>query len=211
MSPRSNSANQKIRDDRQEQILHAALKVFATKGLNAAKISDIAAAAKISQGLVHHYFGSKEGIYTAVAERAMSGALQAVTDTPAPDDAPYERLVSICERMLQGLKIHPEYLLIVIQCLLSEDVPPKARELVSMYSHSIFSNLVELIKAGQVAKQIVAEDPQELTMTFLATIQGLVLAQFTRQAFWGDAALPEEGFLPKVETVLRILKAGETE
>jgi AcrR family transcriptional regulator len=43
MSPRSNLSNQKIRDERREQILHGALKVFAYKGFKATKISDIAA------------------------------------------------------------------------------------------------------------------------------------------------------------------------
>ena len=81
MSPRTSQSNQKIRDERRDQILHAALKVFAYKGLKAAKIADIAAQADISQGLIHHYFLCKEDVFTAVVERAMTGALAAFDDT----------------------------------------------------------------------------------------------------------------------------------
>ena len=66
MSPRTSLSNQKIRDERRDQILHAALKLFAYKGLKATRIAEIAALANISQGLIHHYFICKEDVFTAV-------------------------------------------------------------------------------------------------------------------------------------------------
>ncbi len=59
MSPRKEEQNQQIRDERREEILQAALRVFARKGLVAAKITDIANAAGLSHGLIYHYFSSK--------------------------------------------------------------------------------------------------------------------------------------------------------
>jgi AcrR family transcriptional regulator len=57
--PRSSQQNQRIKDERREQIMQAGLTVFAHNGLAAAKISDVAAAADLSYGLVYHYFRDK--------------------------------------------------------------------------------------------------------------------------------------------------------
>jgi AcrR family transcriptional regulator len=202
MSPRTETSYQRIRDERREQILQAALKLFAYKGLRATKISDIAAAAGISQGLIHHYFSSKESLYTAVAERAMVGGLRAVNEPPNRRASPWERLVSSCESMLEGITKYPEYLLVIVQCLINDDIPPETRDLITQYGRSFFSNVVQLIREGQSAGQVAAGDPDELAVVLIATLQGLVLTQFTGRIFT-DAARP------RAETVLRLLKGGE--
>ena len=78
MSPRTVAQTQRIKDGRREAILRAARTVFARKGLAAAKISDIAAAAAVSYGLVYHYFPSKEAVYTALVETAVHGATRSL-------------------------------------------------------------------------------------------------------------------------------------
>jgi len=206
MSPRKVEANRIIRDERREQILLTALKIFASKGLKGTKISDIAAAAGISQGLIHHYFESKEQVYAAVAERAMSGALRALQEAPAENLSPWQKLTAICEKMLQGLTVYPEYLLVIIQCLVQEDVPAEVRPLVSNYGRSIYSNLVQLIRDGQAAQQVAVGDPEQLALTFFAAIQGLALTQFTRSIFTGADSSSGESTLPSTKIVLRLLK-----
>jgi len=47
-----------------------------------------------------------------VVERAMTGALAAFDDRTGVDSDPMERLTLITGRMLQGLIIHPEYMLV---------------------------------------------------------------------------------------------------
>ena len=207
MSPRTSLSNQKIRDERRDQILHAALKVFAYKGLKAAKIADIAAQASISQGLIHHYFVCKEDVFTAVIERAMTGAL-APFDDPAGDDSdPWERLTRITDRMLQGLIIHPEYMLVLTQSLVNQDAPPEVGKLLASLGQQLNTHLVGLIEAGQKAGQVVQGNPQELAMTFIAAIQGLAITQFTQGMFTQSLPFSPTNFLPSPATVLRILKA----
>jgi AcrR family transcriptional regulator len=52
------------------RILDAATKIFAKMGFDGARVDKIAAAAKINKQLLYHYFGSKDGLFTAVLERA---------------------------------------------------------------------------------------------------------------------------------------------
>jgi AcrR family transcriptional regulator len=207
MSPRTSLSNQKIKDERRDQILHSALKVFAYKGFKAAKISDIAAQAGISQGLIHHYFTSKEGVFIAVVERAMTGALAAFDETTGASSDPWEQLTHITDRMLQGLVIHPEYMLVLTQSLASQDTPPEAGKFLATLGQQVNSNLIELILAGQAAGQVVQGSADELAMTFLATIQGLAITQFTQGLFTRSAPSSSPNFLPSPATVLRLLKA----
>ncbi|WP_368911046.1 TetR family transcriptional regulator [Taklimakanibacter deserti] len=52
-----------------ETLLEAAKAAFAARGLEGARVDDIAQRAKINKQLVYHYFGSKDGLYTAVLEQ----------------------------------------------------------------------------------------------------------------------------------------------
>lgn len=207
MSPRTSLSNQKIRELRRDQILHAALKVFAYKGLKAAKIADIAAQANISQGLIHHYFVCKEDVFTAVIERAMTGALAAFDDPAGVDSDPLERLTLITDRMLQGLVIHPEYMLVLTQSLVNQDAPPEVGKLLASLGQQLNTHLVRLIEDGQAAGRVVLGNPQELAMTLIATIQGLAITQFTQGMFNQSLASSPANFLPSPATVLRILRA----
>lgn len=50
-------------DEKQNTIIDAALKVFATNGYKKASVSDIATKAGISKAMVFHYFGTKKELY----------------------------------------------------------------------------------------------------------------------------------------------------
>jgi AcrR family transcriptional regulator len=55
-------------EERRRQILETALNVFGTRGFQGTSIKDIAKAAGISQGLMYHYFASKEELLKAIIE-----------------------------------------------------------------------------------------------------------------------------------------------
>jgi AcrR family transcriptional regulator len=57
-------------DLRREQILQAASAAFRGADYSAVGLDAIADAAGVTRGLLHHYFGSKRGLYLAVVERA---------------------------------------------------------------------------------------------------------------------------------------------
>ncbi len=60
------SKRQRQADARREQLVDIALDLFAKQGFEATSTQQIAKAAGVTQGLVFHYFGSKEGLLAAV-------------------------------------------------------------------------------------------------------------------------------------------------
>ena len=54
---------------RRDQILDAANALFAERGYEEVSVEDIARAAGVTRGLVHHYFGGRTEVYIALLER----------------------------------------------------------------------------------------------------------------------------------------------
>jgi AcrR family transcriptional regulator len=59
---------------RRDQILAAARSLFEQGGYDAVSMSDVARAAQVTRGLVHHYFGSKRELYLDVVRSVLSEA-----------------------------------------------------------------------------------------------------------------------------------------
>jgi AcrR family transcriptional regulator len=70
----------KVVEDRREQIIEAALRVFAQKGFVRATNKDIANEAGITPGLIYHYFESKEALLQALIEEA--SPIQSIRSLP---------------------------------------------------------------------------------------------------------------------------------
>jgi AcrR family transcriptional regulator len=54
---------------RHEQILESANQLFAERAYDEVSVEDIASAAGVTRGLVHHYFGGRKEVYIALIER----------------------------------------------------------------------------------------------------------------------------------------------
>ncbi|MGH8416902.1 MAG: TetR/AcrR family transcriptional regulator [Pseudomonas sp.] len=74
-----------------KRILAAARQAFSDKGLAGARIEDIAQDAGVTKQLIHHYYGTKEGLFVAVLDEAsdsiMSELLGLEVDSLEPTQA----------------------------------------------------------------------------------------------------------------------------
>lgn len=196
--PRSKQQNQQIKEERRRQIMDAALKVFATKGLAATMISDIAAAADLSYGLIYHYFHDKEELFLALVERALQGTQYLTENVMAQLGTPWERLYMLIGEMVEGAHATPEYFRIMLQAQLTEAPTSAVHALMTQYGGRIWGNVETLIRQGQEAGQVIDGDPRELVGLLIAIIQGLSLNQTVE-------FLDPEAY-PRVETIMRFLR-----
>jgi AcrR family transcriptional regulator len=76
---------------RPDQIIDAALAVFAEKGFSASRVEDVARAAGLSKGAVYLYFDSKEALFEALvrrfAERVVAATARLIEAGAAEDPA----------------------------------------------------------------------------------------------------------------------------
>jgi len=197
--PRTEAENQRIRDERREQILQAAIQVFARQGYAATKIADIADAAHSSHGLVYHYFESKEVIFMTLIEQAERDAQQTAAAALAQPGDALDRITWLVTRMLQGLQRRPELYMVMVQSFASETFTPELRKLATSQAELIPATLRRLIQDGQASGRIAPGDPDELATAIFCCIQGLAVNVLSPDG------LPVT--FPSPATLLRLLKA----
>ncbi|MEO8973289.1 MAG: TetR family transcriptional regulator [Ktedonobacteraceae bacterium] len=129
----------KVVEDRKEQILDAAMRVFAQKGFTRATNKDIAREAGITPGLIYYYFESKEAVLNAIIEQR----------------SPLQVVGSVSDKMLA---MPPElFLRFIIQRILSivegEQFIGMVRVLLPEVMHDMHSTDSQIVQTAQGAFQ----------------------------------------------------------
>src|SRR3954463_8158305 len=68
-------------DERRAQLLALARKAFSDRAYDDVSIDDLAREAKISKGLLYHYFPTKRDLYVAGLSQIADGGVGAITDS----------------------------------------------------------------------------------------------------------------------------------
>lgn len=100
--------------NRREQILEAAVYVFAHKGYFKATTADVAKHAKISQPYVYNFFTSKEELLLAALKRAMERIVEAFSAISSTSERVEEEMISAYEGLMST---HKEEILLQVQAL----------------------------------------------------------------------------------------------
>jgi AcrR family transcriptional regulator len=194
--PRTEQAFQQIRDESKQHILDTAAAVFAQKGLAATKISDLAEAAGVSQGLLYRYFTDKDDVFVALLERAVNGVNDIAQTCLKQAGTPLDRLRWLTEQVLQGMSEGPVYMQ-----LISQAMALSGRAQATIWKmDTVVIILRELIVEGQTAGEIANRDPDQLVILYLGCLYGLAAGK--------SFSIPwlNEHF-PVADAVLQILKS----
>lgn len=198
MSPLNEQQLHQIRDERKEQIMDAAVKVFARRGINGTKMSMIAAEAGISHGLLYHYFESKDELFTTLVQFAMEESFNAVSAVYELPGSPLEKLTALTRIILD--EENTPFFMLVHQARTAEGVPASAYQYIEQYSVQRFvEQLLPLFSEGQQAGEIVAGNPQELITWYFSIISGLMVL---------DVRVHPDYRLPNVDFLLRMFTAS---
>jgi len=196
--PRTEEANQRLREEQRVKILDGARKVFARKGM-AATMAEVAAAAGVSQGLAYRYFASKEALFQELFEQTVQSSIAGIQRIPKMPGTPGERLGFLLSRTWEGRREHPEMYQLMYQVLEDEATPDSIRELVGRQGKAFQNLLRQLIVEGQATGEIIAGDPDQLVIVVLACFDGLSRLAL-REPEWVKKHFPE------TEIILRIFK-----
>jgi AcrR family transcriptional regulator len=91
-------------DERRRQLLEASAEIFTERRYDAVSMSDIAAAAGISKGLLYHYFTNKRELFQATLEDTARDI--AVLITPDESLPPAERVAKSLGDYLEWMEAH---------------------------------------------------------------------------------------------------------
>lgn len=100
---------------RREAILRAALREFAARGFEGARVDRVARSARVNKALLYYHFGNKAALYEAVLTRWMEFLLGALRERVSPRPGPEEKLAALAAAFEDLVKRHPEYPQILVR------------------------------------------------------------------------------------------------
>ena len=195
-----------------DNILRAAIKVFAKHGFSGGSVEKISKAAKSVDRMIYYYFGNKEGLFVAVLEEIYRRFNDAESALALDAEAPVAALEQMIRFVVQYYRDHPEF----VSLLNSENLHRgrhigkslRARE----YSSPAVGTTERVLRSG-IDKGIFRPDVSARDLYLLIAAAGYFHQsnRFTLSAFLGEdleapAALAHwEGFV--TDMVLRGIAA----
>src|SRR5690242_13997672 len=174
-------------EDRPDELLEAALHIFAERGYANTKLEDIAAKVGVSKGTIYHYFATKEDLLLRALEHYHDRAFQPLEEVLSERRGPISATIRRFLRRAFG-QVDPERLSVLT--LLVQGV---AREVPQVYYRWLETGpvrgwriLAELIERGKASGEFRIDADSEVAARI--TISGLIL-QLAWQRFADGAPL----------------------
>lgn len=194
-----------------KRILDAATVEFARKGLGGARVDAIAARAKSNKRMIYHYFGSKEGLFTAVLENAYLGIRSAEQSLKLEELPPEEAIARLVRFTWSYYLAHPEFLTLVNSENLHRAKHLKTSEAIRRSSGQLVAMVGRILERGVKAGVFrPGVDPVQLNITIAA----IGYYYFTNR-FTGAIVYERDYMAPanldarlafNLDTILRLLK-----
>lgn len=159
---------------RRNDILYAALNLFVERGYVATKTSDIAKFLGISDGLLFHYFPTKEDLYYELVKVAVESTdIYSKMDEKKPYDIFYETLKVFFDGIKEDRSIAKMF-------LLADQARNKDNTPLKVYREAMKLNIVKIsvadIEMGQRRKVFRKGDAYGLSCTFWNSFSGVMKA-----------------------------------
>ena len=174
--------------DRPDEILSAALEVFAERGFAAARIDEVARRAGVSKGAVYLYFETKEELFGAVVTQSIAPNLDLLTGL-AVSEVPFEPTVRamfamISQRVASDWRVSGIVKLVIAE---SRNQPELARIWHETMIAPALSLAARLIEAGQRQGAVRPGDVRYFAMGLMGP---LLLGALWRETFEPVGAEP---------------------
>ncbi|GAB4563657.1 MAG: TetR/AcrR family transcriptional regulator [Anaerolineae bacterium] len=159
----------KAHDERRQEILQTAQRLFYTKGYDQTSIQDIIDAVGIAKGTFYHYFGSKSELLNELVEQLLVEALQHL-EPLVQDGEPgaIEKFNRFFREALTWKTQHREFLLGMLRSYYSDDNAVLREKLTRSTLQAVAPLLTKLIQQGVAEGVFDVESPEETASIVLS-------------------------------------------
>lgn len=186
-------------------LLVAATELFARRGYDGASVRDITREAGANLAAVGYHFGSKEGLWLATLEAALSPLREAIGAAAAGPGAALDRIEACVRAMFAFAAERPSINGLILHVMASAPpLPEPALRTIQFNS----ATMRELIEKGQSEGSIGDGDPRFLALSVASQPMAVLLA---RPAIQGGAMIPLDSrwaFDLLVENAVHFVRTG---
>jgi AcrR family transcriptional regulator len=170
MSPRPD-----VSEERKVQIMNAAEEVFTQKGMDAARMDDIARQAGLSKGTLYLYFKGKETLVIAILGRMLEGTFQGLEDRKDTELSASEAILRFTEEAIRGYQKMLHITPLVYEFLALAFRNQIVRKAMQQYFDHYMKVLVPIVQSGIDSGEFRQVDAQEVAIAAGAILEGTVL------------------------------------
>jgi AcrR family transcriptional regulator len=134
-------------DERRAQLLQLARKAFSDRSYDDVSIDDLAREAKISKGLLYHYFPTKRDLYVAGLREIAEELIQRCTNLPT-DLPPIERVRAGLDAYLDHISLHSRAFVSLMRGGIGSD--PEVAQVVEDVRKRLTDNFLEQAQFAQM-------------------------------------------------------------
>lgn len=160
---------------RKNQILDAAMVVFARSGFHEARMDDIVQESGLSKGTLYWYFKSKEEIITAISQRLFATDIEQVESLLKAEGTVSERLQQLIRDRLQGLQDMSDMVAILFEFYAVALRQDGVRQFIKTYFQNFHKVLVALIQQGIERGEFRPVDVVAAATALDAVFEGLIV------------------------------------
>jgi AcrR family transcriptional regulator len=170
----------------QRRILQAATREFASHGYGGARVERISAAAGTVDRMLYYYFGSKEGLFRAVLERAYEQLGKAEQRLRLSDAEPVAAMRALIAFTWNYYLKHPEFIRLLNSENLYKGEHVRRSTRVKALSFPLLSILTDLLKRGEAQGKFRADvDAVQVYLTIAALAYFYLSNRYTLSRFLG--------------------------
>jgi len=190
---------------RREDVIAAAVTVFAEKGFHAAQVTEIAARAELSRATLYALFEGKDELYAEVIATTARRVSEVVRGNVKGIEDPAERLLAVIDALFASFEASQDLLRIYARG--THGIPFRVRQELGDETFHVFQEfgdwVTELAEAAAQAGRIGGLDPRAVATTLV----GSVTVTATR---WIEATpeLPLSGAAEAVRAIFERLLEG---
>lgn len=195
---RNSLKNEEMRDARLKAIKQAALILFASKGVASTKIQDIASAVGMSQGLIYHYYSSKDAIFIEIMVESLNKIIESVMVLKEMPITAAEKIKFGIKGLLEIIENKSHFSQtshLILQSVFLDTLPEDDKDEINRLREIPYLEIEKIIKEGQLDGTIHEGDSKELAVLFWVTLNGLSLLKSTSLNYYVS---------PKPETLFRL-------
>ncbi|MFC2027775.1 TetR/AcrR family transcriptional regulator [Chloroflexota bacterium] len=168
-------------EERQVQIIEAAIRCFQHKGYEKTTVDDIAAECGLSKGGIYWHYSSKKDILIAVFEYMLSGLLKGYEVLAMQEISPTRKLINIIRLYVETMLKNHEACrpLVVLMGVAHED--EDLRNIASEIYKQAEKQGVDILKQGEAAGEFVVQNKEAMAQITIAIGEGLLTRQMLTQ------------------------------
>lgn len=173
------------KEERPSEIISAAMDEFVEKGFAAAKLTDVAKRAGIVKGTLYRYFDTKEALFKAVVQHALTANLTAIEQAATVFDGELSELLPMLLHRAAN-RLGDNRVPAILRMVLSESraFPDLARIWHDEVVTRVMGILTNLIRKAQQRGTVIECDPKLLVMSIMGP---MIMALLFHEVFGSDS------------------------